>query len=250
MADPIRRPTERELEEARVFLIEFWEERYAELRPASELETLLIAEAKQLRGYLVDEGTRTFCILVVSFMEDALRRVFAQSWSIHGRAEENSYFGSNGPLSTFSQRLAVAKGVGWLNDELVQQAHILRKIRNEFAHNHKVHNFDHEPLLSFAESLKPGERAWYQDSMDLYRAAYDRASRETLLRIRVYCASMAVVATALTSSKLLTDGLPGSFRPSGAGATKLTEVQEAFTDNMIIFAFLSLGITQSSSATK
>lgn len=246
MTGPEYIPTERDLVEAREILIKVWEEKYTELKTVSEFEATIIAEAEELREYLVEQDTRTFCVLVVSFMEDALRRRFIQSWNISGRAEENSYFGGNGPLSTFSQRLTVAKGVGWITEEMSQQANILRKIRNEFAHNHRVHNFEHEPLRSFAESLNTMERAWYQERMNLYRDALDQASRETVLRIRVYCNSIAIVGQALARSKLLAEGLPANMRAGDDGWSSLTGIEQAFTDQMIIFSFNSLGITKSS----
>ena len=229
---------------AREIVIGIMEERFREIRAATDFERTVIEEAEDLRDYLIEQETRTFCILVVSFMEDVLRRRFIHSWHIDGRATEDAYFGSNGPLSTFSQRLIVAKGLGWLSDEQFKHASVLRKIRNEFAHNHRVRSFAHEPLLGLAESLRPVEKIWHRGEMPLYRAAYDAAPLEVVLRMRVYCNSMAIVGGALARSKLLAEDLPPDLR-DGEGFKALTEIEQAFIDHTIRHCFKSLGIRRS-----
>lgn len=218
---------------------------FREERAATKLENELLEEAGELRDFLIDQDTRTFCILAVSFMEDALKRRFAEQWNITSAADENLYFGSNGALSTFSQRLAVARGLGWLNKHELAQASILRKIRNHFAHNHKLHDIDREPLAGLADSLRPIEKVWYNDGMENYVAAYDVASRATILRMRIYCNSIFVVSAALSRSKLMAAHLPADMR-DGTGYNSLTEVEQRFIDHAVKHCFRSLGITRSS----
>lgn len=218
---------------------------FREQRLATGLENELLEEAGELRDFLINQDTRTFCILTVSFMEDALRRRFAEQWDITGSAQESLYFGSNGPLSTFSQRLAVAKGLGWLNKQELEQASILRKIRNHFAHNHKMHDIDRDPLAGLAESLRPIEKAWYNHGMENYVAAYEFASKATILRMRIYCNSIFVVSAAITRSKLMAVHLPADMR-DGTGFDSLTEVEQRFIDHAIQHCFRTLGITRSS----
>jgi DNA-binding MltR family transcriptional regulator len=218
---------------------------FREERAATALENELLKEAEELRDFLIGQDTRTFCILAVSFMEDALKRRFSEQWNITGATDESRYFGSNGPLSTFSQRLAVARGLGWLDTNELAQASILRKIRNLLAHNHKVHNIDCEPLAGLAESLRPIEQVWYKGEMENYVAAYDVASKSTKLRMRIYCNSIFVVSAAISRSKLIAAHLPPNMR-DGTGYDSLTEVQQRFIDHCIRHCFKSLGINRSS----
>lgn len=218
---------------------------FREQRAATGLESELLQEAEELRDFLIEQDTRTFCILAVSFMEDTLKRRFAEQWGITSAADENLYFGSNGPLSTFSQRLAVARGLGWLNGQELAQASILRKIRNHLAHNHKLHDIDRDPLLGLAESLRPIEKAWYNDGMENYVAAYEGASKATILRMRIYCNSIFVVSAAITRSKLMAAHLPADMR-DGTGYNSLTEVEQRFIDHAVQHCFRSLGIKRSS----
>jgi hypothetical protein len=221
-------------------------ESFRENRAATELEAAIIEEAERLSDYLVSQDSRTFCILTVSFMEDALKRRFAEKWDIHTSTDIDMYFGGNGPLSTFAQRLTVAKGVDWLTELDLNQASILRKIRNHFAHNHRLHDIDRDPLAGLAESLKPIEKMLYREQMENYVKAYDSASRAVILRMRIYCTSIAIVSSMLNRSKLIAAHLPAGMS-DGTGFDSLTEVQQKFIDITIRHSFKSLGITHSSS---
>jgi DNA-binding MltR family transcriptional regulator len=57
-------------------------------------------------------------------------------------------FESNGPLSTFSARINLAFTLGWISDAVRRDLHVLREIRNSFAHS-----FDH--AASFADAGIP-----------------------------------------------------------------------------------------------
>lgn len=238
-----------DVERAREILLGTLLESYRDNRAATELEAAIIDEAEGLSDYLVSQDSRTFCILTVSFMEDALKRRFAEKWSIGSAADNDLYFGGNGPLSTFAQRLTVAKGIEWLTDSDLKQASILRKIRNHFAHNHRNHDIDRDPLVGLAESLKPLEKMLYRNEMDNYVSAYDAASRSTILRMRIYCTSLAIVSSMLHRSKMIAAYLPANMS-DGTGFSSLSEVQQRFIDITISHSFKSLGITHSSSRTE
>ncbi|WP_156348046.1 hypothetical protein [Sphingomonas sp. Leaf231] len=238
-----------DVEHAREILLGTLLESFRENRAATDLEADIINEAEGLSDYILSQDSRTFCILAVSFMEDALKRRFAEKWSITSSADTDLYFGSNGPLSTFAQRLTVAKGIEWLTDVDLKQASILRKIRNHFAHNHRNHDIDRDPLVGLAESLNPLDKMLYNDRMDIYKEAYDAASKATVLRIRIYCTSLAIVSSMLNRSKLIAANLPAGMT-DGTGFSSLTEVQQRFIDLTIRHSFRSLGITRTSSRTQ
>ena len=109
---------------AREFLIQFYKDAYDRIKSdQTELEAQLIGEARALGDYLKACDSRTYCILVVSFMEDALRRLYVSNWKITKREDHDRYFGGNGPLSTFAQRVLIAKGLNWLTEEGLAEAH-------------------------------------------------------------------------------------------------------------------------------
>jgi hypothetical protein len=229
---------------AREFLIKVYEERYERARKSGDLEKGINEDAASLWRYLIDRDTRTFCILAVSFMEDVLRRAFEHHWAIKSKADANDYFGSNGPLNTFSQRILVAVGLNWMTPEDAKLISLLRKIRNEFAHNHRVHRLDQDPLLSLADALAPIERVWYREDNPHFRDAYDQADRETILRMRVYVNSMFQVSNLLNRAKLIGAELPPDFRTT-RGWAGLSQIEQDFIDHAIRHCYITLGVNPS-----
>lgn len=234
-------PSEADLVRAREILIEVFEERFAEVRGIDDFERGVDADAESLRDYLIDRDCRTFCILAVSFMEDTLRRTFMQYWGIDSKLKESTFFGGNGPLSTFSQRITVASGLQWITDDMAEDAHRLRRIRNEFAHSHRVHSVDQEPMLSLASALRPIEKTWSRESMPVYQKAYAEASRKKIMRMRIYANAMKIVSSLLARSKLIKHELPPTFRVP-AGWAGLTAIEQSFIDHTIRHCFRTLGI--------
>ncbi|MGK9145912.1 hypothetical protein KXR77_20980 [Xanthomonas euvesicatoria] len=212
---------------------------YAEVRAASEIEANIASEADSLTYFLQSSDSRAFCILAVSFLEDALRRTLIEYWALSSRESQDNYFGSNGPLSTFSQRILVAVGLGWISNHQAKSATRLRKIRNEFAHNHLVHNLTDQKLYKSAEGLHPYDKAWQE--IPEYNDAYLLLDLEKILRMRVYCNVFQIVGGVLARAKLMSSGIPPSFWP-GIGFDNLTEIEQHFGDHMIQFCFSVTGI--------
>lgn len=82
----------------------------------------------------------------------------------------------------------MARGLRWLPDRLAGEFDTLRKIRNIFAHSHKVYQLRDARLADMVRSLEKREQVWRQ--RDGYRNAYDAAPFETQLRLRLFCAGM------------------------------------------------------------
>jgi len=230
---------------ARNLILEINARRFSHARTATEFERRVLAEAEALGEFAREADTRTYCILVVSFVEDTLRENFMERWQIRP-AQRNDFFGANGPLSTFSQRITLASGMNWLPKFFEKDAGLLRKIRNEFAHNHRVHSLTQEPLLSWANSLKPAETVWISeaDTDTRYRDAYAAANRETQLRIRILCVALHIIAAVIARSKNLANELPPNYRAS-ENADGMTDIELGLIDAMVCHAYLSLGIRRS-----
>lgn len=213
---------------------------FDQARDRTPLEKEVAAEADSLASYLVEADTRTCCILAVSFLEDTLNKNFVEKWNIEDRKAFDSYFGSNGPISTLSQRTLVAQALQWFPEGMVKEIDLLRKIRNEFAHNHRVHNLAKEPLQSYAAQLEPRERTWDKDGAAIYQAAYPEASKETQLRMRIYCCVLFAIGQMLARSKLISHDVPPGYREEGFFG--LTRIEQDLIDTMVGYCLRSLKI--------
>jgi len=209
-------------------------------RDLTPLEKEVKAEAESLASYLIGADARTYCILAVSFLEDTLKRNFVEKWKIQGRKAYDNYFGSNGPISTLSQRTLVAQALQWLPEGILKEIDLLRKIRNEFAHNHRVHSLTIEPLQSYVVGLECRERTWDRDEAAIYQAAYREAPTETKLRMRIYCCVLFAIGQLLARSKLITHDVHPSYREEGFFG--LTKIERDLIDTTVGFCLRSLKI--------
>lgn len=86
-------------------------------------------------------------------------------------------FVGNGPLSTFSSKIDLCSLLGMINGTIKSDLHIIREIRNEFAHQ-IVHRFEHTKL-SFATSHIQDKckaiKCVAHETLHLPRAAFLRA---------------------------------------------------------------------------
>jgi DNA-binding MltR family transcriptional regulator len=63
-------------------------------------------------------------------------------------------FDPGGPLGSFSAKIDLAFLVGMLSKEAIQDLHIIRKIRNKFAHEMKVKSFDASRVRDLIKDLR------------------------------------------------------------------------------------------------
>jgi hypothetical protein len=227
---------------AREFIRSDIARRFGLARTLSNFEKRVIEEAEALGDYARERDTRTFCILVGSFMEDMFKANFIAQWQIDNK-QVGDFFGANGPLSTFSQRIIIASGLGWVPAVPRKDAGLLKRIRNEMAHNYQVHLLTQEPLLSWANALSEIEKTWLASPDGRYAKAHDAADTETRLRVRLFCSALMVLSSAMTNPRLIANGLPPNYHEDGWKG--LTEVAKGLIDVMIRQAYFAFGIPPS-----
>lgn len=222
---------------------DIYDSRFASARVSEPFDRLLMDEATSLSSYILEADTRTCCILAVSFLEDVLKKNFIDKWDISSRKLHDAHFGSNGPLSTFSQRTLIADRLGWLPADGFRDFDFLRKIRNEFAHNHRIHLLTEEPVHSYASHLREVERIWDKEDARFYSAAYRDASLENRLRMRIFSCVLFAAAQIAARSKLIKHEVPPNYRQKGFFG--LLQVEQDMIDLTARHCFAALGIERS-----
>lgn len=99
-----------------------------------------------------NESDRGAAVLAGSYLEAHLGNYLQTKMA--DPSLTNDMFGSNGALSTFSQRVQVAQAFGFLSSKVCSQLRLIAKIRNHFAHHPKDAKFDADPVKSIVASLK------------------------------------------------------------------------------------------------
>ena len=220
---------------AREIIIDLYSRKYAEIRNITATEDVLTCQFFDLSKFLAHADVRSFCILLTSFLEDALKIAFIQYWNL-GKGKTEQYFGPSGPIGTLSQRTMVARSIGWVTQEEANEIDHLRRIRNAFAHDHRIHSFD-DPLISnIASKVRPQEEIFA--SMPKYAEALSVANPEAKTKIRMFNAVAINISRIHDRAKLIQNELPPDWR--GEGYEGLTAFSQRFTDMMIDYAFHSL----------
>lgn len=106
---------------------------------------------KEMVSLFHDESDRGAAVLAGSYVENYLG-LFLRSCMIDASLSDR-IFDSNGPLASFSQRIDFAQAFGFLPKPLCNELHLLRKIRNHFAHHPKSASFNQSPVREWISLL-------------------------------------------------------------------------------------------------
>ncbi|GAB3663803.1 MltR family transcriptional regulator [Ramlibacter alkalitolerans] len=123
------------------------------------------------------ESDRGAAVLVAGFVENYLGsylRSLVKDPQVAG-----DLFGAMGPLSSFSQRIAVAYAFGFITKEHYENLTLVRRIRNHFAHHPLDVSFATNEVAQLAKrlsSFQVAKDSHPRDDAEIYRRAYMFAS--------------------------------------------------------------------------
>lgn len=106
---------------------------------SSTFEDLLKSDPELRRQYeLISkvgaESERGMTVLVAAELDRVLE-VVLKSYLAPGKARDDLFSGGSPPLGTFSARINVARALHLIREDEYELLHLIRRIRNEFAHN-------------------------------------------------------------------------------------------------------------------
>jgi hypothetical protein len=126
-----------------------------------------------IRNYLADpatvmeidqQGDRTAAIMAGGYLEDFLA-MSVKKLLVDDAKVIDDFFAGMGPLSSFSAKIDMAYLLRLVDDENRKRMHIIRRIRNDFAH-------DLSPLTFKSKRVADRCRALFKPN-DLRKAVYD-----------------------------------------------------------------------------
>lgn len=97
------------------------------------------------------ESPRGKVLISTGFMEQVLKEILS-AFLIENKVAEELFEGGNAPLGTFSARAKLAFTLGLISEKEFQDLDLIRKIRNEFAHNVKA-SFDDPAIGNRCKAL-------------------------------------------------------------------------------------------------
>ncbi len=102
---------------------------------------------------LVGETDRGVSLVSAAYLGEELRLLLSKMF-VDSPKIVNALFESNGPLATFSSRIDLAFATGLLSQESHRLLHLIRKIRNDFAHQHQDMSFADEAMTARCRELE------------------------------------------------------------------------------------------------
>lgn len=120
-----------------------------------------LAEALQshqdtFRASIKDETDRGAALVTAAFMEQCLETMLRTLFDANKRKKKSvePLFEGFGPLSSFSGKISLAYSFSLIGDAIEHDLHVIRKIRNEFAHSVVTMNFAHSKISQMVSSMK------------------------------------------------------------------------------------------------
>jgi hypothetical protein len=98
-----------------------------------------------------NESDRGAAVLAGGFVENYLG-IYLQSFVVDPKVASD-LFQAVGPLSSFSQRIAIARAFGFISKKQYDDLTLIRKIRNHFAHYPLDASFSDLPVTQLATKL-------------------------------------------------------------------------------------------------
>jgi hypothetical protein len=118
----------------------------------------------------VSEAPRSTAILIAALLDDELTRYLERQLHLSSALRERLFSG-HGAFSILSSKIDICHALGWIADDHAKNLHLIRKIRNEFAHNPKIHSFDQEPIAPLVRSMVFNESLLERMGMENLKAA-------------------------------------------------------------------------------
>jgi hypothetical protein len=105
------------------------------------------------------ESDRSAVILGAIRLDQALEHVLRQAMCHHPGGQDN-LFDPDCPLSSFSAKIALAHRLGLIEDRMEHALHMIRRIRNDFAHSLETASVDQGSARSRISELVNDTKVW------------------------------------------------------------------------------------------
>ncbi len=143
MASKLRKRNKHKTEDSRAIVERARAQLLAIFRKAGPQHGDVVA----LRLSLTPETDRGCALMATAYIDERLATLL-KAYFVNDLKLMKELFAHSGPLGTFSSRIDVAYAVGLISSDLHREINLLRKIRNEFAHEHRVLTFESPAVKS------------------------------------------------------------------------------------------------------
>lgn len=119
----------------------------------AERELKNIQEFQDFRTSLLSESDRGCVLMAAAFIEDKITQLL-ETYMVHDTTIQKKIFEGNGALATFSSKIDISFLLGLIPKNIYNDLGILRKLRNDFAHNAKSITFKTDYIKDRCNALQ------------------------------------------------------------------------------------------------
>lgn len=115
-------------------------------------DEMKLGEVYKFRLHLDNETDRGSALMAAAFL-DGLLKDLLECFLVDDQKSFKELFSGNGGLSTFSSRIELSYLLALIPVNVKRDLHLIRKIRNEFAHSMDIIDFNHPPIAARCREL-------------------------------------------------------------------------------------------------
>ncbi|MDZ7860602.1 MAG: hypothetical protein U5O15_08065 [Candidatus Krumholzibacteriota bacterium] len=135
---------------------------------------------------LSKESERGCVIVAAAMLDDALEKMI-QARLLESNDKEDSLFKSPHPiLGTFASKIELSYRLGLISESMKKSLDIVRKIRNDFAHNYKEQLFDDDSTKDKLKNMYHELNALFVQIINSCKKAYKAYQRDFPNKISNY----------------------------------------------------------------
>ena len=133
----------------------------------AQIELKRINEFKDFRISLLSESDRGSVLMAAAFIEDKITQLL-ETYMVQNKTIQKKIFDGNGALATFSSKIDIAFLLGLIPKNIYDDLGILRKLRNDFAHNAKSITFQTDYIKERCNLLQVVSKVALRDDTRAY----------------------------------------------------------------------------------
>lgn len=126
-----------------------------------------IKEYTDFRNSLISESDRGSVLMAAAYIEDKITQLL-ETYMVQNKKIQEKIFDGNGALATFSSKIDISFLLGLIPKKIYNDLSILRKLRNDFAHNAKPITFQTDYIRNRCKALKVVSKIALRDDIKAY----------------------------------------------------------------------------------
>ena len=131
---------------------EFSIQKWTDLHKDGSFDALVSEHMYLHNRYFIKETDRATAVLTPAYLDELITKLLQQKLA-PGKSTDSLLSTERGALAAFSAKIDLAHSLGLIDSITWGDLHIIRRIRNDFAHQVDIHDFSYDSVLNRCNEL-------------------------------------------------------------------------------------------------